>query len=75
MSKGPQGDTFVVVGFVEAPGPIRIFQKGTFCEMQFRRDARPDLPPLDPVGSPLGVLGSPLGPLGSPLFLLTVAHF
>ena len=43
--------------------------------MQFRRDARPDLPPLDPLGSRLGVLGSPLGPLGSPLFLLTVSHF
>ena len=35
--------------------------------MQFRRDARPDLPPLDPLGSPLCLLGSPLGPLGSPL--------
>ena len=43
--------------------------------MQFRRDATPDLPLLDPLGSPLGVLGSTLGVLGSPLFLLTVSHF
>ena len=71
----PQGGTFVVTGFVETPGPIRLLLKKMFHEMQFRRDARPDLPPLDPLGSVLGVLGSPLGPLGSPLFLLTVSHF
>ena len=57
-----QGLTFVVVGFVEGPGPNRFLQKTVFREMQFRRDARPDFPPLDPLGSPLGVLGSPLGP-------------
>ena len=48
--------------------------------MQFRRDARPDLPPLDPLGSPPGCpwvsLGSPRVPLvfaGSITLLLHLA--
>ena len=70
-----QGGVLVVAGFVETPRPIRLLQKTICHEMLFRRDARPDLPPFDPLGSALGVLGSPLGPLGPPLFVLTVSHF
>ena len=75
MSKGSQAGSFVVVGFVETPGPIRLLQKNTFSRnaVSSRRQAR--FTPLDPLGSPLGVIGSPLGPLGSPLFLLTLSHF
>ena len=63
MSKGPQGGSFVVVGFVETPGPIRLLQKNTFSRnaVSSKRQAR-----FTPLGSPWVRFGYPWVSLGSP---------
>ena len=67
VSLSAQGDTFVVVGFVETPGPIRLLQKNTFSRnaVSSRRQARFTLlgSPWFPLGCHWVSLGSPWVPL------------